>query len=206
MNQDNDQDRATAIDSQVSDQYKSIASEQTPPHLDQAVLREAKRAVRADNRKGSFGAWFRPVAFMASVGLSLAIILELSDSGMFDTEADLPTEYAPRADAPAGASSDTAVRATNQPALSELKRQEKLAPAQALEDQSRDNEAFNAEANNAAQRVQKLEGNAAIQVQAQSATETRVASPQADFAVAPRSLVTPYWFQALFSARPLSKS
>ncbi len=129
MNQDNDQDKVE-VDAQVSDQYKSLANEGTPPHLDQAVLREAKRALRADNRKGFFGAWFRPVAFVTTVGLSLAIILELSDTGIFSPVTDLPVETAPGVPAIAGPSDDRADKAQSQPTLSEIKRQEKLAPAE----------------------------------------------------------------------------
>ncbi len=133
MNQDNDQQKA-AVDPQVSDQYESLAGEKTPAHLDRAVLREATRAVRADNRKGSFGAWFRPVAFMATVGLTLAIILDLSDTGIFKPVADMSVESAPTIQTAPESATDSAGRNSSQPALSEIKRQEKLAP-----DQSKDN-------------------------------------------------------------------
>ena len=130
MNQDNDHQKATEVDPQVSAQYESLANEKTPAHLDRAVLREATRAVRADNRKGSFGAWFRPVAFMAMVGLSLAIILDLSDTSIFEPTADLSIEAAPAVQAPPGSAADNAGRNSSQSPLSEIKRQEKLAPAQ----------------------------------------------------------------------------
>lgn len=130
MNQDNEQQRAAEVDPQVSDQYGSLASEQTPAHLDRTVLREATRAVRADNRMGSFGAWFRPVAFMAMVGLSLAIILDLSDTAIFEPAADMPSEAAPTVPARPGPANDSAGKNPSQSALSEIKRQEKLAPAE----------------------------------------------------------------------------
>lgn len=242
MNQDNDQDKVE-IDAQVSGQYKSLASEEAPPHLDQSVLREAKRALRADNRKGFFGAWFRPLAFVTTVGLSLAIILELVETGIFSPVTDLPVESAPGVPASAVPPDDRADRAPSQPALNEIKRQEKLAPAQSrasgladggaddaatpeaaselmptdqgqlrkmrretssaepppvppLEDQLPDNEpdvsdAFAAGAENTSQRMQKIEGNVAFQVQRQPATDNRVAAPQASFAVAPMTLESP---------------
>ncbi len=141
MNQDNDQQQETEIDPQLSEQFESLASEETPAHLDRAVLREAKRAVRADNRKGSFGAWFRPVAFMATVGLSLAIILDLSDTEIFNPVSDLSFEAAPAVQAPPGPAVDSAARNPTQPTLNEIKRQEKLAPAAAAPDTGRDNAA-----------------------------------------------------------------
>jgi hypothetical protein len=133
MNQDNDKRKATDIDPQVSDHYASLADEKTPADLDRAVLREATRAVRTDNRRGSFGAWFRPVAFMAMVGLSLAIILDLNDTSIFNPPADMPFETAPPApvQAPANNAADAAARNRSQTTFSEFKRQEKSAAAQA---------------------------------------------------------------------------
>jgi hypothetical protein len=133
MNQDNDQQRATEVDPQVSKEYASLAGEKTPQHLDQAVLREATRALRADNRRGSFGAWFRPVAFMAMLGLSLAIILDLSDTGIFRPVADTTFETTPAVPAPPASDVGGAGGSPTQPALNELKRQEKLGPADAPE-------------------------------------------------------------------------
>lgn len=129
MKQENEQQRAIEVDPQVSDQYESLATEKTPTHLDRAVLREATRAVRADNRKGSFGAWFRPVAFMAMVGLILAIILDLSDTSIFRPVAGISSEATPAVQAPPKSVVDSVDRNTSQPALNEIKRQEKLAPA-----------------------------------------------------------------------------
>jgi hypothetical protein len=131
MNKDNDKQKATDIDPQVSDYYASLADEKTPVDLDRAVLREATRALRADNRKGSFGAWFRPVAFMAMVGLSIAIILDLSDTNIFDPPADISPDTAPSAPArPASKNAaDATTRDRSQPTFSEFKRQEKAAAA-----------------------------------------------------------------------------
>ena len=92
MNQDRDRHEATEIDPQVSVHYESLADENTPPELDRVVMREATRAVQADNRSGAFRPWFRPVAFIATVGLSLAIILELSDTGILSPPTDMSRE------------------------------------------------------------------------------------------------------------------
>jgi hypothetical protein len=127
MNQENGRQDEADIDRQVSDHFEALSDESTPARLDQAVIREAKRAIRADNRKGSFGAWFRPVAFMATVGLSLAIILDLTDTGAPEPASDVGNESIPPAavHTPPDQSSDAAARNRSQATLNEMKRQEK---------------------------------------------------------------------------------
>lgn len=111
MNEESGRERH--VDPVVSAQLKAIADEVAPDELDQVVLREARRALRADNRRGSFAAWFRPLAFAATIGLSLAIILEFSETGIL----------APASDP--GSVTPPAARARGQANLDELKRQEK---------------------------------------------------------------------------------
>ena len=136
MNQENDKRSDTDIDPAVSDQVKELFDETTPETLDRAVMREARRAIRADNRKGSFGAWFRPLAFMVTVALSLAIILELGESGVFGPPSDSEVEPLTPAAAPPAADQtlEPTARSRGQATLNELKRQEKSpageAPAQ----------------------------------------------------------------------------
>lgn len=127
MNQESGRQNDADIDRQVSDQYAALADESTPAHLDQAVIREAKRALRADNRSGSFGAWFRPVAFMATVGLSLAIILDLTDTGITEPAPDAASESMPPAtpQPPPDRALDAAAGNRSQVTLNEMKRQEK---------------------------------------------------------------------------------
>jgi len=67
-------------DDEVSAAYRAVAGESVPPHLDRQVLRQAKTA--AGSRwfeKYSFS-FFRPAAFVATLGLSLAIVLQISDT------------------------------------------------------------------------------------------------------------------------------
>jgi len=135
MNQDDDKQEAIDVDPQVSAHYEKLADEKTPAILDRAVLRVATRAVRADNRMGSFGAWFRPVAFMATIGLSLAIILDLSDKSIFGPPGDMSLEIAPPVPpvkAPAAPATEAAGR--NRPQLTpiEIMRKKKSVSAQSL--------------------------------------------------------------------------
>jgi len=156
MNQDNDRQDSRELDPQVSAHYERLADEKTPADLDRLVLREAARAVRADNRKGSFGAWFRPVAFMAMVGLSLAIILDLSDTNFFSPPDDLSIDTAPPAVAPPAPAADADRKNGTQMTISEMKRQKRSVAAQSLTVDAPEisSDAFTAETERAEQRVQ----------------------------------------------------
>ena len=132
MNHDNDKPEAADVDPQVSAHYASIADEVTPADLDRAILRDAARAVRADNRRGSFGAWFRPVAFMATVGLTLAIILDLSDTSMFSPSDDMSVDTVPPPPAVADEPADVIGKNRSDPQVIEFLRQEKSVSATGL--------------------------------------------------------------------------
>ena len=208
MNQDNDIQEAMDVDPQLSAHYERLADEKTPADLDRAVLHEARRAVRADNRSGSFGAWFRPVAFMTMVGLSLAIILDLSDAGIFSPPADMSFEATPRApvnatDEPAA---DAALRSRPQMTVSEVMRQKKAiaaqAPAVVAPDNSSDkagvsksqpavvNDAFTAEVKNAAQSVERMEATSGATLQSQPSAAAQFSKSQPVVANESLSLVT----------------
>lgn len=79
MNQEIDTQRpGDEGDPGVSAAYRAMASERTPAHLDAAMLQEAGAAARADRSVWRRSNWFRPLAFVAMAGLSLAIVLELT--------------------------------------------------------------------------------------------------------------------------------
>jgi len=105
------------IDPRVSNAYRDLASETTPPELDRKILSMAAGTMRS--RYGKARAWVRPVAWAATIGLSLAFILELSqmpdtaplsaggsDGDTFEVLEDSVVSD----DAAARAKSDTAVR------------------------------------------------------------------------------------------------
>jgi cell division protein FtsN len=60
----------------VSDAYRDIATQTTPADLDETVLRLAVSA--EPSRYGLARAWVRPLAWAATIALSLAFVLELS--------------------------------------------------------------------------------------------------------------------------------
>lgn len=60
----------------VADTYRTVARERAPDHINEKVL---KLAAQAGRRRYSLArAWMRPVAWAATIGLSFAIVLELT--------------------------------------------------------------------------------------------------------------------------------
>lgn len=207
MNQDNDRPEATDVDPQVSAYYASLADEVTPANLDQAILRDAARAVRADNRRGSFGAWFRPVAFMATVGLSLAIILDLSDTSIFGPPADMSAETASATPANVGNTADIVGKNRSDPQVIDFIRQEKAlsvpgqtfdtvekaatdvgettgqtaaeipAPEPGQEESAVSGDVFSTEVESARERIDEAESNSGAYLQAQPGAEALLAEP-----------------------------
>jgi hypothetical protein len=76
-------------DPEVSTQYRALAKETTPGRLDKIVLRAAGKAVRRDKPTGWGATWYRPVTFAATLGLSFALLLEISEFQFFDSPPDL---------------------------------------------------------------------------------------------------------------------
>ena len=68
----------TESDPAVSAEYQATATERTPPALDAAVLKKAETAVKESGLQGFTAFWFRPLAFAASLGIALALVLEFT--------------------------------------------------------------------------------------------------------------------------------
>lgn len=66
----------SGTDELVSETYREVANERAPEHLNQAVLRRAKEATRP--RLSRTRAWTRPLAWAATITLSVALVLEVS--------------------------------------------------------------------------------------------------------------------------------
>ena len=102
------------VDPRVSAAYRDVADERTPEHLDHLVLNAARGAAKP--RWNRAGAWLRPAAWVATIGVCLAIVVEISllqdqetadfDSPHEETKATYPAEAmrmeraAPQAAAP----------------------------------------------------------------------------------------------------------
>ena len=67
----------------VSAEYRAVAIERTPPKLNSAVIKAARAAARGSGLQGFTASWFRPLAFAASLGLALALLLETTSTDYF---------------------------------------------------------------------------------------------------------------------------
>jgi len=74
----NDERDNGTTDRQVSDIYRELADERVPQRLDDKVLRMAAGAKTPRNIIP--GLWMKPIAWAATIGLSLAIVLELTQT------------------------------------------------------------------------------------------------------------------------------
>ena len=75
-------------DPEISAEYRALATETTPNKLDTIVLRAASKAVKSGSSTSWGATWYRPVTFVATLGLSLALLLELSEVQVFAPPAD----------------------------------------------------------------------------------------------------------------------
>lgn len=66
------------IDNLVSETYRELPSQQVPEHVNQAILRMAAETGHG-KQNVLFAAWMKPVAWAATIGITLAIVLELNE-------------------------------------------------------------------------------------------------------------------------------
>ena len=68
------------LDQLVSDTYRELSAEKAPEELNTAILRmAASESAAAVNKNPLFAVWMKPVAWAATVGLTLAIVIELTE-------------------------------------------------------------------------------------------------------------------------------
>lgn len=84
-------------DDLVSETYRELPAERAPEHLNQSILKMASEDTKRSGASRFFySGWMKPVAWAATIGLSLAIVLELTQMPM----TDLPTNTIPRSQTP----------------------------------------------------------------------------------------------------------
>lgn len=69
----------------LSAAYRAIATEHAPEHLDRDVLRRARKELSAVPGGGWLTARIRPLAFVVTAGLSLALLVQLSETPFLET-------------------------------------------------------------------------------------------------------------------------
>ena len=94
----NERDNMTS-DPSVSAAYRQLADERTPAGLDEKILHRAAAAPRAGSRPGR--AWMKPVAWAATIGLSLAIVLEMTQLPQAPLDIDVVAPPTPTEERPA---------------------------------------------------------------------------------------------------------
>lgn len=77
-------------DAELSAHYRSLADERVPDRLNKEVLRMATENTRRGQNRGLLGLWSKPLAWVATIGISLAIVLELSQTPLGPTAAETP--------------------------------------------------------------------------------------------------------------------
>lgn len=83
----NERDK-TDTDELVSETYRDLPAPRAPEHLNQSILRMA--AIKAGGKKGLlFSAWMKPVAWAATIALSLAIVMDYSELLTTSVERDI---------------------------------------------------------------------------------------------------------------------
>ena len=75
-------------DKLVSETYRKLSAPKAPDHLNQSVLRMAASG-EASTKGLLFAAWMKPVAWAATIALSLAIVIEYSEVPTRSVELDI---------------------------------------------------------------------------------------------------------------------
>lgn len=88
-------DKLHEIHPRVSATYRDMAQETAPLDVDAAVLRQARRAVDSPSAIARLTGWLRPLAFVATAGLSLALIVQLSNVPDYQLPDSLDPAVAP---------------------------------------------------------------------------------------------------------------
>ena len=119
------------VDPRVSAAYRDMADEHTPEHLDHVVLNAARSAVKP--RWSAAVGWLRPAAWVVTVGMCLAIVVEIAllpDERTAEFDAVAPTPMPAAATSPAEAGTERKYREKERPQAATPK---KLQPGQASE-------------------------------------------------------------------------
>ncbi len=96
----NDYDDPTVsdiVDKDVSRAYRDVATERAPASLNERVLRDARSHAKGDYSHAV--RWLRPLAWAATVVLSLGIVIQLTTLPGIEAPEPAPAEFTPGSDA-----------------------------------------------------------------------------------------------------------
>ena len=83
MNHDDETPQGEMSDMAVSAAYRAAATLNSPAELDEKILRAATEDVKSNTKPAWTIGWLRPVTFLATAGLSIALLLEFSEMQVF---------------------------------------------------------------------------------------------------------------------------
>ena len=101
----NDNRDNTDMERFVSESYREVATEQAPARLNERILRMATGKAAIPQQRSAYAfaaAWLRPAAWAATIGLSLAIVLEITQEPIVRPATLAATSAAPAEGAVAG--------------------------------------------------------------------------------------------------------
>ena len=89
MNEPND--KLQNIDAEVHSAYRDLARESAPADVDAAILKMAGQATASGTGLSRLNTWLKPLTFVATAAVSLALLIQISNTPQFD----LPDSVAP---------------------------------------------------------------------------------------------------------------
>ena len=89
MNEPND--KLQDIDPEVRSTYQDLARESAPADVDAAILKMADQATATGTGLFRLNTWLRPLTFVATAAVSLALLIQISNTPQFD----VPDSVAP---------------------------------------------------------------------------------------------------------------
>lgn len=82
MNESNN--KSQEIDAEVAKAYRELAQESAPARADLAIWQEARNAVAGGSGLSRINAWLRPLIFVATVAVTLALMVQLTNAPQLD--------------------------------------------------------------------------------------------------------------------------
>ena len=79
MTSDDESMSGSLTDAAVSARYRACSDETTPVEVDRRIIRAAGNALESGAAPGWMLSWLRPATFVATLGLSIALLLELGE-------------------------------------------------------------------------------------------------------------------------------
>ena len=126
----NDERDTTDMERLVSETYRAAATERVPEHLSEKILHAAAEEPRKPPQRSAWGikgSWLRPAAWAATISLSLAIVLEITQDPELDVSRPTASSLVPAADTATGRREEAAAEVAAEP---EMQRANKMrAPA-----------------------------------------------------------------------------